>query len=144
MVAAVANANTAFFMSETFPVRGTSTGGSGDSFPRAPFFWTGCRSASLSIFDFMVAYPNMTLVHIFGSTPILTRNYQSATYLAEFCFENGPPAGLGWVDECPDDIKGAIELAEKRRIDEALASCGFLSRSAFSWFESYQAASASL
>ena len=45
--------------------------------------------------------PNMTLVHNFGSTPILTRNYQSATYLAEFCYRNGPPAGLRWVERMP-------------------------------------------
>jgi hypothetical protein len=72
-------------------------------------------------------HPNMTLVHNFGSTPILTRNYQSATYLAEFCYFNRPPAGLRWVDECPDDISGAIEFAQNRLINEALASCGFLS-----------------
>jgi hypothetical protein len=69
-------------------------------------------------------HPNMTLVHLFGSTPILTRNYQAATYLAEFCYFNGPPAGLRWVNECPDDIKGAIEFAQDRAINEALASCG--------------------
>jgi hypothetical protein len=72
-------------------------------------------------------HPNMALVHIFSSTPILTRNYQSATYLAEFCFHNGPPPGLRWVAECPDDISGAIEFAQNRLINEALASCGFLS-----------------
>jgi hypothetical protein len=65
-------------------------------------------------------HPNMTLVHLFGSTPILTRNYQSATYLAEFCYQNGPPAGLRWVNECPDDINGAIEYARQRRISELL------------------------
>jgi hypothetical protein len=64
----------------------------------------------------------MALVHNFGSTPILARNYQSATYLAEFCFQNGPPAGLRWVDECPDDISGAIEFAQQRRIKEAMAA----------------------
>ena len=30
---------------------------------------------------------NSALVHIFGSTPILTRTYQEATYLAEFCWK---------------------------------------------------------
>jgi hypothetical protein len=63
-------------------------------------------------------YPNMALAHFFGSTPVLTRTYQEATYLAEFCYFNGPPAGLRWVDECPDDVDGAIEFAEQRRLDE--------------------------
>ncbi len=58
--------------------------------------------------------PNMALVHYFGSTPILTRTYQAATYLAEFCYRNDPPAGLRWVNECPDDIKRAIEYALQR------------------------------
>jgi hypothetical protein len=38
-----------------------------------------------------------------------------------------PPPRAERVDECPDDIEGAIEFAEERRIDEALASYGFLS-----------------
>ena len=62
----------------------------------------------------------MTLVHNFGSTPILTRTYQEATYLAEFCYQNGPPSGLSWVNECPDDIKGAIDYALQRRKGELL------------------------
>jgi hypothetical protein len=64
----------------------------------------------------------MTLIYNFGSTPILTRNYQSATYLAEFCYLNGPPAGLRWVHECPDDIDGAIEFAQQRRVNEAVTA----------------------
>lgn len=66
-------------------------------------------------------HPNRTLVHTFGSTPIVTREYRAATYLAEFCFFNDPPAGLRWVDECPDDLSGAIEFAQNRRIQEILA-----------------------
>jgi hypothetical protein len=69
-------------------------------------------------------HPNMALVHSFGSTPILTRTYQSATYLAEFCYFNRPPPGLLWVNECPDDISGAIDFAKDRGIDEALAAYG--------------------
>jgi hypothetical protein len=42
MVAAVANANTAFFMSEAFPVPGTSTRRAGNGFSRARFA-KGCR-----------------------------------------------------------------------------------------------------
>jgi len=68
-------------------------------------------------------HQNMALVHGFGSTPILTRTYQAATYLAEFCYFNGPPRGLQWVNECPDDIDGAIDFAEARNINEAVAAC---------------------
>jgi hypothetical protein len=68
-------------------------------------------------------YSNMTLVHQFGSTPILARSYQAATYLAEFCYWKHPPAGLRWVNQCPDDLFGAIDFAQNRRIDEALAAC---------------------
>jgi hypothetical protein len=70
-------------------------------------------------------HPNFALVHMFGSTPILTRTYQEATYLAELCYEKGSP-GLCWVHECPDDIDGAIDFAEARNINEAVA--GFLPR----------------
>jgi hypothetical protein len=66
-------------------------------------------------------HPNKALVHVFGSTPILTRNYQSATFLAEFCYLNGPPPGLRWVDECPDDWRGVLAFAQKRRIEEVVA-----------------------
>lgn len=65
-------------------------------------------------------HPNMMLVHNFGSTPLLTRTYQQATYLAEFCYFNDPPAGLRWVNGCPDDIKGAIDYAQRRRIHELM------------------------
>jgi hypothetical protein len=75
-------------------------------------------------------HPNMTLVHLFGSAPILTRNYQSAMYLAEFCYFNGPPPGLRWVNEFPDDIDGAIEFAQARSINEALAARSLVCQSA--------------
>jgi hypothetical protein len=67
-------------------------------------------------------HPNMALVHLFGSTPVLTRTYHAATFLAEFCYLNGPPPGLRWVDECPDDVSGAIKYAQQRRINEATAT----------------------
>ena len=59
------------------------------------------------------------LVCQFGSTPIFTRSYQSAMYLAEYCQVNGPPHGLGWIAACPDDKDGAIEFARQRREGEA-------------------------
>jgi hypothetical protein len=64
----------------------------------------------------------ITLVHIFGSTPILTRSYQEATYLCEFCYEDGPPPGLRWVEECPDDMDDAIDFSLDRAVDEAEAA----------------------
>jgi hypothetical protein len=66
-------------------------------------------------------YANFALVHNFGSTPIVTRSYQEATYLAEFCWLKRPPLGLCWVHECPDDVHGATEFAHQRRIDELLS-----------------------
>jgi hypothetical protein len=63
------------------------------------------------------------LVHNFGSTPILTRTYQEATYLAEFCFKKGPlPTGLWWVHECPDDMNDAIDFSLDRMVREARAA----------------------
>jgi len=35
----------------------------------------------------------------------------------------GRRRGLRWANECRHDISGAIELAQKRRIDEAVAAC---------------------
>ena len=67
-------------------------------------------------------HSGMTLVHVFGSTPILTRNYQSATYLAEACLLKGPPSGLRWVNECPDDMNGSIDFAFDRMLCEARAA----------------------
>jgi hypothetical protein len=64
-------------------------------------------------------HSHFALVDLFGSTPIVTRTYQEATYLAEFCFKEGHATGLRWVHECPDNINGAIDFALQRRIDEA-------------------------
>ena len=64
-------------------------------------------------------YTNYALVHFFGSTPILTRTYQEATYLAELCWPKEAPSGLSWVHECPNDMSGAIEFARQRRVSEA-------------------------
>jgi hypothetical protein len=66
-------------------------------------------------------HPDFALVHMFGSTPILTRTYQEATYLAELCYEKGSP-GLCWVHECPDDMNDAIDFALNRRIAETRAA----------------------
>jgi hypothetical protein len=63
------------------------------------------------------------LVHHFGSTPIVTRTYQEATHLAEFCFEdNSLSAGLCWVHECPDAMDDAVEYAHRRLINETIAA----------------------
>jgi hypothetical protein len=60
------------------------------------------------------------LVHPCGSTPIFTRNHASAKWLAEYCCAK-PPPGLLWLNACPTNYEKAIEFAEKRRSDEALA-----------------------
>jgi hypothetical protein len=59
------------------------------------------------------------LVDNFGSTPIVTRTYQEATHLAEYCFKENRATRFCWVHECPDDMNGAIDFALQRRIDEA-------------------------
>ena len=69
-----------------------------------------------------LTHSNFALVHVFGSTRIITRTYQEATYLAEFYYFNGPSSELHWVNECPVDISGAIDFALDRRIDEARAA----------------------
>jgi hypothetical protein len=60
------------------------------------------------------------LVHVFGSTPIFTRNYQSAMRLAEYCDSRRLP-GLKWVKIRPQNVEAAIDHAKKRRNDEAVA-----------------------
>jgi hypothetical protein len=83
-------------------------------------FWRIEREGSLNRPHFRV---NLTLAHVFGSTPILARNVQSAICLAEFCMLPGPvPAGLCWAEGCPDDVSGAVEYAQQRRINEAMAA----------------------
>ena len=67
-------------------------------------------------------YSNMALVHQFGSTPILARTCQAAMHLAEFCSQKAPPVGLRWINQCPDDLFGAIGFAQNRRMNEALRS----------------------
>ena len=82
-----------------------------------PFWWIAWNTGTLARPH---DHSNFALVHIFGSTPIITRTYQEATYLAEFCFKESPlQTGLCWVHECPDDINGAIDFSLNRGIDEA-------------------------
>jgi hypothetical protein len=81
--------------------------------------WRIEREGSLSRPHFRI---NLTLAHRFGSTPILARNVQAAICLAEFCYLKGLPPGLCWAEGCPDDVNGAIEYAQQRRINETQAS----------------------
>jgi hypothetical protein len=82
--------------------------------------WRIEREGSLQRPHFRV---NLTLAHIFGSTPILARNVQAAICLAEFCTRPGRlPLGLCWAEECPDDVSGAVQYAQQRRINEAIAA----------------------
>jgi hypothetical protein len=72
-------------------------------------------------------HSNFALVHYFGSTPIVTRTYQEATYLADFCFKKCPStSGLCWVHECPGDINRAIYFAHERCINEIRAARSLL------------------
>jgi hypothetical protein len=59
------------------------------------------------------------LVHQFGSTPIMTRSYQSAMRLAMHCHESWLPAGLRWIEACPRNCDMAIEIARARAMAEA-------------------------
>jgi hypothetical protein len=61
------------------------------------------------------------LVVTFGSTPLVTRSYQSAMQLADHCREYGAPPGLCWIDACPAAYISAAALANNRRVNEALA-----------------------
>ena len=67
--------------------------------------------------------PNRTLVRTFGSTPIVTREYRAATYLAEFCFFNDPPARASLGEQCPDDLSGAIRIVKKSAHTRNSCSC---------------------
>jgi hypothetical protein len=62
---------------------------------------------------------NLTLAYLFGATPILVQNYQSATYLAEYSVMDGLPGTLCWAQTCPDNVEEAVEFAIKRSINEA-------------------------
>jgi hypothetical protein len=61
-----------------------------------------------------------TLVFAFGSTPMLTRCYQSAMNLADLCCDS-PPPGLHWIKTCPDHRFDGVKFARKRRATEARA-----------------------
>jgi hypothetical protein len=61
-----------------------------------------------------------TLVFVFGSTPMLTRDYQSAMNLADLCSDS-PPPGLRWNKTCPDYRFDGVKFACKRRASEARA-----------------------
>jgi hypothetical protein len=58
-----------------------------------------------------------TLVFLFGSTPIVAGNLQSATYLADLCLQNAP-ASLRWIKTSSSDHQSATKFALKRRFDE--------------------------
>jgi hypothetical protein len=62
------------------------------------------------------------LVHLFGSTPIFTRNYQSAMRLAIHSHVNDPFHGLRWIKAIPINRDVAIEIARQRH--EASAATG--------------------
>ena len=81
-----------------------------------------CDKHEWWVIERMVADVDEVLVHMFGSTPIFTRSYQAAMRLAMYCHANGPPSDLRWIKTVPNNKQTAIELARKRRIDQALGA----------------------
>lgn len=72
-------------------------------------------------FAWLRTYTNsdQVLVHLFGSTPIFARNYQTAMRLADYCEElDGSPLGLRWISACPNNIDGALKFARQCRKKE--------------------------
>lgn len=61
------------------------------------------------------------LVFDFGSTPVLTRSYALAMRLAVHCHVNQPLPECRWINTFPNDFSGAIELARRLLIDEAMS-----------------------
>ena len=61
-----------------------------------------------------------TLVHIFGSTPVLAATRYQAQRLAELFEACSPVAGLRWVRVSPRWLVGALEFAIRRAASEGL------------------------
>ena len=61
------------------------------------------------------------MVHVFGSTPIVTRSSHSSMRFAMYCHKNRPPCELRWIKTTPNNKQVAIEgIARKRQINEAI------------------------
>ncbi len=58
------------------------------------------------------------LVHVFGSTPIFTRNCQSAMWLAEHCHARVPPNGLHWMRAIPKALELTLPIVSRRKLLE--------------------------
>jgi hypothetical protein len=54
-----------------------------------------------------------TIVHLFGSTPLVTANLHEALYLAHW-FQTNKPLGLRWTKASPYYLVDAIRLANER------------------------------
>jgi hypothetical protein len=61
-----------------------------------------------------------TIVHLFGSTPIVTANLHEALYLAHRFQTNDPVGGLLWTRVSPHYLVGAIKFANERAQSEGL------------------------
>jgi hypothetical protein len=61
-----------------------------------------------------------TIVHQFGSTPLVTENLHEALYLAYWFQTNDPVGGLRWAKVSPAYLVGAIEFADQRARSEGL------------------------
>ena len=61
-----------------------------------------------------------TIVHGFGSTPLVTKNLHEALYLAHWFQTNDPVGGLLWTRVSPHYLVGAIRLADERAQSEGV------------------------
>jgi hypothetical protein len=61
-----------------------------------------------------------TLLHSFGSTPLLTETPTEALHLAYWFQTNDPIGGLRWTKVCPQFVTQAIAYADQRAKSEGL------------------------
>jgi hypothetical protein len=61
---------------------------------------------------------DQVLVHVFGSTPIFTRDPQASMWLAEYCQASEPPQGLRWVKAIPESLEPIILAVDEQRREE--------------------------
>jgi hypothetical protein len=77
-----------------------------------------CEGHEWWVIERRIADIDQVLVCSFGSTLILTPSHISAIRLAQHCNVKNPPHGLRWINQAPDDCAAAIELAQRRHVDE--------------------------
>jgi hypothetical protein len=70
-------------------------------------------------FDHRFPLGHEVLVHVFGSTPVVTRRCHKAMHIAEHCHWEGPPLAFRWVAVRALNQEAAIKFAQDRRRKEA-------------------------